>query len=253
MNAEKILQQEECEVISFPQEKNLELDNEIKFTKKGGKKKTPNNSKKGVAHEVYPIKDKEQVKSINKYFSDKIYSASDDENRQIAARNQMMWVIGINIGLRASDLRALTWGDIFEGDDSFKEGVRKEEKKTRKFKTFFFNKYVVEAVTNYVEEFKPCVDKDIHLFRSREGGAIEVGTIRLILKEAAKACGVKQNVGSHTLRKTFGYHWYMAHKGDINALVHLQRLFNHSSPQVTLAYIGIEDEKSKQFYDDLEW
>ncbi|WP_436242946.1 tyrosine-type recombinase/integrase [Paenibacillus sp. LjRoot56] len=42
-------------------------------------------------------------------------------------------------------------------------------------------------------------------------------------------------MGTHTLRKTFGYFAYKAGTD----IVLLQQIFNHSSPSVTLRYIGI--------------
>ncbi|MDT0761303.1 tyrosine-type recombinase/integrase, partial [Staphylococcus pseudintermedius] len=40
----------------------------------------------------------------------------------------------------------------------------------------------------------------------------------------------------HTMRKTFGYKYYNKTK-DVGTL---QKMFNHSSPAITLRYIGIE-------------
>jgi integrase len=45
-------------------------------------------------------------------------------------------------------------------------------------------------------------------------------------------------IGCHTLRKTFGYHFYQQTKD----VVTLMKIFNHSHPNVTLRYIGIEQE-----------
>lgn len=69
-----------------------------------------------------------------------------------------------------------------------------------------------------------------------------------ILNKAAQAVGVKERIGTHTPRKTFGYHHYKKY----NDIVLLQKIFNHSSPSVTLRYIGIEqdtiDESYMNFY-----
>lgn len=247
----------ENKVVQFPEKQNIEPVEQskkcTKLTKDGKIKQTPCNAKKGVPHEVYPIKDKAQVKAIEQYFRDKYNSANGINRRKVAFRNLMMWVIGINLGLRASDLLELRWGDLLYLDGTYKDGSRKNEQKTDKFKTFWFNQYVVNIIKEYTDEFHPCTDLDLHVFKSPEGGSIEVRTASKILKGATEACGIKTNVGTHTMRKTFGYHWYNGHRDDVNALTHLQRLFNHSSPQVTLAYIGIEDEESKQYYNDLTW
>lgn len=58
-----------------------------------------------------------------------------------------------------------------------------------------------------------------------------------ILNSAAKAVGLSE-IGTHTLRKTFGYHFYQQYKD----VALLQELFNHSAPSVTLRYIGINQD-----------
>ena len=65
-----------------------------------------------------------------------------------------------------------------------------------------------------------------------------------VAREIAKACGLKQNIGTHTLRKTFGYFHYQSN----HDIVFLQRLFGHSSALITMRYIGIADEEEKKAY-----
>lgn len=59
-----------------------------------------------------------------------------------------------------------------------------------------------------------------------------------ILSGAAQACGLNYKIGTHSLRKTFGYQLY---RNGINIEL-IQRLLNHSSPSITLAYIGITQD-----------
>ena len=59
-----------------------------------------------------------------------------------------------------------------------------------------------------------------------------------IMQEAAEYFGL-MNIGTHTLRKTFGHHFYM----QTQDIVTLQKIFNHSDPSITLIYIGIEQSK----------
>lgn len=60
-----------------------------------------------------------------------------------------------------------------------------------------------------------------------------------IIKYACNSCRV-YNVGTHTLRKTFGYHMYKKNKD----VAMLMDILNHSSPDITLRYIGISNEQS---------
>ncbi|MCF8011626.1 MAG: tyrosine-type recombinase/integrase [Clostridiales bacterium] len=69
-----------------------------------------------------------------------------------------------------------------------------------------------------------------------------------MLNEAARSVGVKDKIGTHTLRKTFGYHAFK--KGyDITIL---QKLFNHSAPSITLRYIGITQDELDDVYLSLD-
>ena len=68
-----------------------------------------------------------------------------------------------------------------------------------------------------------------------------------IINDAARAIGIKENIGTHTLRKTFGYHAYQAGV----SLAVLQKLFNHSAPSVTLSYISITQDELDDVYLNL--
>ncbi|MCJ2173246.1 hypothetical protein C7M22_00288 [Bacillus velezensis] len=58
---------------------------------------------------------------------------------------------------------------------------------------------------------------------------------RGVLSMAAAEYVVLDNIGTHTLRKTFGYHFYRQTKD----VAMLQEIFNHSDQRTTLRYIGI--------------
>jgi integrase len=235
----------ECNVINFNRKG-------VKLKKDGTAKMTPCNSVKGDPHEVYPLKSKEDIESIKQYFKNKIDNADTPDHKRIAHRYLVAFVLGINLGLRASDLLSLTWGEILNSDGTFKDGIRKQEKKTSKYKTFYLNSSAQQIITEYIETWQPHIDKDAHIFKSRQGrGTLDVKTLCKVLKEAAEACGIQQNTGSHTLRKTFSYWFLMTHKGDVMALTHLQHLLNHSSQTATLRYAGLVDEQNKLYYNEL--
>ena len=58
------------------------------------------------------------------------------------------------------------------------------------------------------------------------------------MQKAAVALG-RDDIGTHTMRKTFGYHHYKRNKD----VATLQMLFNHSASSITLKYIGITDDE----------
>ncbi|MBO8430908.1 site-specific integrase, partial [Spirochaetes bacterium] len=56
------------------------------------------------------------------------------------------------------------------------------------------------------------------------------------------------NIGTHSMRKSFGYHHYKQFKD----VAMLQMIFNHSSPQITLRYIGINQDQIDNSYRQFE-
>ena len=96
-----------------------------------------------------------------------------------------------------------------------------------------------------------------YMFRSvsNRGGNINaplsIKSIDRILKEAAAACGIVSRVSTHTLRKTFAYWTMVMGHNDQRQLLLLQKMFNHSSPAQTLAYIGLDREEMDAAYKSL--
>lgn len=225
---------------------------EVKLTKDGRVKRTPNNSKHGKSKKVQPFRKIEDIEAMKQYFRNRSLNDETPQQRQIAGKNLLMFIMGINLGLRASDLLKTTWDDVFDSKGNFKDAITKQEDKTEKYKTYTLNATIKKAINEYIANFNPLIEPDLHLFRSREGGTINVDSVNRIIKEAAKACGITYNVGSHSMRKTFGYQFLMKHQNDVMAITWLQNLLNHSSQASTLAYCGLSDDQNKGFYESLE-
>jgi len=85
--------------------------------------------------------------------------------------------------------------------------------------------------------------------KQRQGRNRPITRVRAydILREAAQHCELSE-IGTHTLRKTFGYWVYHENEKDIALL---QDIFGHSSPYITKKYIGINQEVIEQAYESL--
>ncbi len=90
---------------------------------------------------------------------------------------------------------------------------------------------------------------DEYVFKSREGEnkPITRQQVLNILKKAAEAVGIKENVGTHTLRKTWGYY---AWKSGYNPALIMETL-NHSNLSVTKRCLGIRQDEINDLYDNL--
>ena len=227
---------------------------EVKYNKDGSVDKRHTNKVSGVSSEVYPFTTKEEIKSMIDLFDKRIEEASDENKRQIASRNKMMFLIGINLGIRASDLCSLRYSFFMNDDGVFKDGYSLQPKKTRKtgkFVKLYFNQVVKKAITDYIKEY-PYQDINDYLFKSRKGDkSIGEQTLWDIMNKTAIEAGIKQNIGSHSLRKTFGRFIFHNAEDKNNALVILQTIFNHSSPAVTSKYIGLTDDEVSNVFNEL--
>lgn len=233
----------------------LSKKKEVRYNKDGSIDKRHSNSVAGVSTEVYPFNTEEEIKAMIDVFNQRIEEATDDNKRQIACRNKMLFLIGINVGLRASDLITLKWIFFLNEDGNFKDFYTLQPKKTRKQKKFvklYFNQAVKKAVTDYIEEY-PIEDMNEYLFKSRKGdGSISEHALWDIIGKAAIEAGIEKNIGSHSLRKTFGF-WAWHKAEDKNkALVTLQMLFNHSDTTTTLKYIGILNSEIEDMFNTVD-
>jgi integrase len=227
---------------------------EVKYNKDGSVDKRHSNRVAGVSSTVYPFS-VEEIKAVIDVFNNRIDEATNDNQRQIACRNKMLFLIGVNVGLRASDLMQLRWSYFYKNDMTFKEFYVLQPKKTRKtgkFVKIFFNQTVKKAIENYVSDY-PIEDLNGYLFKSRKGDnpITERGLWKIIVDVAADA-SIDKNVGSHSLRKTCARNIYDNAEDKSEALVMLQECLRHSDSLTTLRYIAIMDEEKKDMYESIE-
>lgn len=141
---------------------------------------------------------------------------------------RIMFMLGIYTALRISDILRLKVKDV-----KGKQGITIREQKTGKQRIIEINARLKKELNIYVAQ---KMDEE-YLVASREGinKAVTRQRAYQVLSVVGESCGI-ENIGTHTMRKTFGYHYYLKTKD----VVVLQKIFNHSTPQHTLRYIGIE-------------
>lgn len=169
--------------------------------------------------EVQPIRSMKDILNMKETLNNGTYGE----------RNEMLFTFGINTGLRVSDILPLKVGDV-RGKDKY----TLTEQKTGKTK-----KINLKGIKGQLDRFTEGKADDEFLFSSRKGGEplTRIQAYR-ILNDAAAKCGLDE-IGTHTMRKTFGYHHYQRN----HDVAILQQLFNHSAPSITLRYIGIAQDE----------
>jgi integrase len=171
---------------------------------------------------VQPIRDPNIINEVKKYL----------EKR--SERAYMLFITGIHTGLRISDILIRKVSDV-----RGKTHIILREKKNRKQKQIIINPYLKRELKKYIEG----KDDNEYLFPSRQrdknGLQKPIGREMAykILREVAREFSLEQ-IGTHTLRKTFGYHMYLQER----STAMLMDIFGHSEEYITLRYIGVNQD-----------
>ena len=187
------------------------------------KGENPNHPRKGSRITVDPIRDLKAIRKIKRKL------------KKTSSRDLLLFTMGINNGLRVGDLLNLRVEDVVDFEQG--ETLQIKEQKTGKSNVLMINGEVHQALQKFIDETNPK-DED-PLFRSKKTGkALSVPYASQLIKSW---CGsLKGNFGSHTLRKTFGYIQRTEFGVGFDILC---KRFGHSSPAITMRYLGIEDKE----------
>ena len=188
-----------------------------------------NHPPKGSTIKVEPIKSKKNIQTIKKLLSDNPLDLA-------------LFTVGINTNLRASDLLRIKIKQVKDLNPN--DEIVLNEKKTKKERRINLNKACIEAIQGLLES-KEYTDEDYLLKGQR--GVLTVPTVNQKVKTWCRAINLKGNYGSHTLRKTWGYHQRKTFKTDLPTLM---VCFNHSTQKQTLDYLCIQPEEIKNVYEN---
>ena len=184
----------------------------------------PNHPRKGSTIKVEPIRHLKDIKAIKRLLQD-------------SPRDFCLFTLGINTNLRASDLLAITAGMVHN-----QEELVLKEKKTGKERRITLNTTTQKAIQRLLDSRD--YDDDDRLFQGQRG-PLTVPTVNRLVKAWCKVINLKGNYGSHTLRKTFGYHQRVTFG---RGLPELMTVFNHSTQKQTLDYLCVQPEEIKDIY-----
>ena len=193
-------------------------------------KSTDNRPQKGSSIKVEPIRDLKAIKRIKKLYADN-------------PRDLCLFTVGINTAYRASEILSLKVGQV----DHLEVGDRLEVKqpKSGKYRAITVNRLVVEAIDNWLH-VHPDPSPEAPLFPSRKTGkAITVSALHKMVKKWCREVGLKGNYGSHSMRKTWGYHQRVQKNQPIPLLM---SAFGHATQAQTLAYLCIQEEEIQDLY-----
>lgn len=173
--------------------------------------------------EVQPIKDKRKLQELKEYIK---------EHKEY--KYYVMFMLGIYSGLRIEDILQLQVKDVMENGEMRNAIIKGAT--TNNSKMFMMSDELQEVLKEY------CQGKaEEEYLIQNERTHKPIGRVQAwkVINECAVKVGL-EDIGTHSMRKTFGYHFYQETKD----LILLQKIFNHSEPKLTRRYIGVaESEK----------
>jgi len=174
---------------------------------------------------VDPITELKDIKNIKRLLNDN-------------PRDKLIFVMGVNSGLRAQDLLQLRVSDVKNAEITDRIILR--EKKTGKDNVFILNSEIKAALDVYLSS--PSHGDDQYLFKSRKGYNYPINTpvVTRLVKKWTSAINLKGNYGAHSLRKTWCYHQRKTFGVPWEVLA---KRLNHSTPAITMLYLGIQQEE----------
>ena len=152
-----------------------------------------------------------------------------------SSRDYLLFVFGINTGLRIGDLLQLKVCDVSNPDGTILQFLHTKEEQ------IFLNEQVKRALQYHFQTVG--FSYDAFLFQSTHSDKpITRQQAYRIVNEAGRSVGITEKIGTHTLRKTFGYHAYIK----VVAISLIQKRFHHATPSETLKYIGIDKDEPQK-------
>lgn len=161
------------------------------------------------------------------------------------ARNRGLFMIGVSIGGRVSELLALTVGDVWQNgqpvsDLQFEKTIVKGKETARTVPVNSDGRSAIQRlIAWHREHFKEVLFGDVDpkrlLFPSQKGHALKRQAVHKILENAFIAAGLNGKLATHTLRKTFAQRLYQ----QCNDIYMVKELLGHKNVATTQAYIGV--------------
>lgn len=172
---------------------------------------------------VEPIRDLDKIRSIKRSL------------KKRSLRDYLLFTLGINTGLRVSQLLELKIKYVLDESLKIKDFLFISENEP----AIYLNDSAKRAIRMYIDEKENFQLEEYLFISSKKGQPITRQQAYRIIRKAATDVGIHDHIGTHTLRKTFGYH---AFRQGV-ALSLLKERFHHATPSETLKYIGIKRDE----------
>lgn len=157
--------------------------------------------------------------------------------------------ISFYTALRSSDVLSLTWSDVLN-----RSYIVRTEKKTKKTRQITMSsetqKHILELYT-LMGEPNPS---QLIFYSQRCKGALTIQAVNKSLKTFKDRYDLDiEHFSTHSFRKAFGRYIYDTSKDKTEALLLLNKILNHTSTEITKAYIGIRQDEINAVFDSINF
>ena len=160
-----------------------------------------------------------------------------------AIRNRSLFMLGVSVGGRISEMIALKVGDVWQNGKSVKDllfdrNIVKGSEVSRAVPVNMDGREAIEALIAWHTELYGDLNGSRPLFPSRNGQGTKAMTriaAHNALKEAFEAAGLNGKLGTHSLRKSYAQRLYE----QTNDIYAVQEMLGHKSVVTTQRYLGV--------------
>ena len=182
---------------------------------------------------VEPIRDRKKIAQIKNQL-----------RGQRQYRDLLLFVIGINTALRISDLLELRIEHFLDDNQKIRHRFWIKEQKRGKRQEVVVNNSIREVLEEYLTAYPAItLDRNHFIFFNSKANSfkqpIRRGQAWKVITSICQQVGLRGNFGTHSLRKTWGYHARMQGV-DLALIMHK---LNHESIAYTKRYLGITDDE----------
>ena len=216
---------------------------ELRYNKDGTIDKRKNNKEKGVNSYVEGLTS-EEIELIIEQLILKINSAENNNQEQIAFRNLVIFILGINFPHKMNEYVGLRYRDLFDQYDNLQpislDLGRFQKDKVLKIPLRTVAKNTLLAYIRYLG-WNFAANADDLLFETREHCIPSSRTCWRILNDVTNAVGINKNIGTESLRKTFGYNIYCQAPDKLNAILFLGEIWGEVREARIVRYLNLSD------------
>ncbi len=182
---------------------------------------------------VEPIRDRKKIAQIKNLL-----------RGQKRFRDLLLFVVGINTALRISDLLRLQISHFWDNQGRPTRRFWIHEQKRNKRHEVVINQSIRETLADYLAAYPGITDnpENFVFFNTKVNGyskPIQRGQAWKFIMSISRDVGLRGYFGTHSLRKTWGYH---ARLQGLDLALIMHKL-NHESIAYTKRYLGITDDE----------